>query len=132
MRVELGRFLDQKSFKGATVEPCHCSLHIFWDLKGELLESKDRNPENLNSFQSKCLPCRAGQAEHRVHKAAQKRGLNMDVELSYFELPLCTDTDEGKMELVPWPFLLPSVLVSLQQQANKHCFNGGYRLFLRI
>ena len=42
----------------------------------------------------------------------------MDVDLSYFELPLCTDTDSGKVELIPWPFLLPSVLVSLLQQGE--------------
>jgi hypothetical protein len=50
----------------------------------------------------------------------------MDVELSYFEIPLCTDPDEGKVELVPWPFLLPSVLVSLLQQTKNHSLNGLY------
>ena len=36
----------------------------------------------------------------------------MAVELSYFELPVCTDRDAGTVELVPWPFLLPSTLVA--------------------
>ena len=53
---------------------------------------------------------RAGQAERRVHQAAKKRGLAMDVRLATYQIPVCTNRERGTMELVDWPFLLPSVL----------------------
>ena len=55
---------------------------------------------------------RAGQPESRVHRAAHRSGLSMGLQLSYFEIPLCTDQDEGTVELLSWPFLLPSTLVT--------------------
>lgn len=57
--------------------------------------------------------CRRGSGdthENRVHKAARRHELTMDAEISYFEIPLCTDRETGKIEMVPWPFLLPSDL----------------------
>jgi hypothetical protein len=70
-----------------------------------------------------CSPCRAGQAERRVHKAAAKHNLNLDVEITYFQIPVCTDQSTGQVEFVPWPFLLPSDLASLLKY-------GFYTFFL--
>lgn len=49
----------------------------------------------------------------------------MDIQISYFELPICTDLDAGKVELVPWPFLLPSTLVTSPKYATGFCMLWG-------
>lgn len=46
------------------------------------------------------------------HAAALRNGLNMHAELSHFAIPLCTDPDEGTVEMISWPFLLPSTMDS--------------------
>ena len=51
-------------------------------------------------------------AERRVHNAAARHALNLDVGITYSDIPVCTDPTTGDVELVPWPFLLPSDLVS--------------------
>lgn len=58
------------------------------------------------------LGLRAGQSEAMVHAAALRNGLNMHAELSHFAIPLCTDPDEGTVEMISWPFLLPSTMDS--------------------
>lgn len=42
----------------------------------------------------------------------------MPVDISYFELPLCTDRDTCKVEMVSWPFVLPSNTVTLLNLEN--------------
>ena len=55
---------------------------------------------------------RAGQAERRVHKSAQRCGLNLDIDITYHEIPMCTDKDTQTVEMVAWPFLLPNDLAT--------------------
>lgn len=64
-------------------------------------------------------PCRVGEPELPVHLAARKHGLTLHVELSYFELPLCTDRDTGKVEMISWPFILPSSMVARSTELGK-------------
>lgn len=52
-----------------------------------------------------------GQKEHNVHRAAVREGLSFDVELSFKDLPMCTDENSGRVEIQSWPFLLPHDLV---------------------
>lgn len=60
-------------------------------------------------------PKRPDQSERRVHKAAQRHGLGLGCEVVYREIPVCTGyDDEGDpvVELMPWPFILPHMMVA--------------------
>ena len=67
------------------------------------------------------LDIRAEHGEARIHHAARKHGLTMDIGLQHFDIPLCTDKCSGTVELVPWPFLLPDVMATLQKSKCTCC-----------
>ena len=50
-----------------------------------------------------------------THSAAMKANVAVQCEVSYLDLPLCVSYDDygtPVVEVQPWPFLLPSVLVT--------------------
>lgn len=56
------------------------------------------------------LYLRAGQREHNVHRKAAQGGISFPAEPSYVELPLCVDTNSGRVAIESWPILLPADL----------------------
>ena len=64
------------------------------------------------------MPCSLSPSttdEMVTHSAAMKANVAMQCEVSYLDLPLCVGYDDygtPVVEVQPWPFLLPSVLVT--------------------
>lgn len=53
--------------------------------------------------------------ESMVHRAAKKAGISLGCDLQFLDLPMCSGYDSDgspKMTIQPWPFVLPSDLVS--------------------
>ena len=56
-----------------------------------------------------------------MHASAQRTGLAINCNITYLDLPICVGHGEDGMPVVevkPWPFILPSEMVSWRNQCN--------------
>ena len=67
----------------------------------------------------------------RTHNRLHKHGLGLDVPVSYFQVPMVVDVENGEVQMENWPFLMPSDFVLASFGLNTLFANCWQLIFFR-